>query len=218
MSDDFTEILRKATAEMGCSLGPEEIALFEAYRRELLFWNSRVNLVSLKEPEDLPVKHIADSLSALPFLPASAAALLDLGSGAGFPGIPLKIVRRPLRVFLLESSRRKISFLKTVIRSLGLEDAAAIHARAEELPAHFQGRFDAVISRAALKLPEFIRIAAPLVSPGGIVIAMKGRDPREEIEEAIRQERRTGTRFAAKRGLRLPILGEERNIVVFSKS
>ncbi|HPL62997.1 MAG TPA: 16S rRNA (guanine(527)-N(7))-methyltransferase RsmG [Syntrophales bacterium] len=217
MADDFPHILKQAAAELGCALGQEEIALFEAYRRELLFWNGKMNLVSLKAPEDLPVKHIADSLSALPFIPEAAVGLLDLGAGAGFPGIPLKIVRPRLHLLLLESSRRKVSFLKTVIRALDLENAEAINARAEELSSDFRERFDVVISRAALKLPEYIRIAAPLVRPGGILIAMKGKNPRAEMEEAVRLEKRTGTRLDTSRGLRLPILGNERNIVVFSK-
>ncbi|MDD2672836.1 MAG: 16S rRNA (guanine(527)-N(7))-methyltransferase RsmG [Syntrophales bacterium] len=217
MRNDFSAILRRATGEMGIPLGPDETAKLDIYRRELLFWNGKMNLVSLKAPEDLPVKHIADSLSALPFIPEAAVGLLDLGAGAGFPGIPLKIVRPRLHLLLLESSRRKVSFLKTVIRVLALENAEAINARAEELSADFRERFDVVISRAALKLPEYISIAAPLVRPGGILIAMKGKNPRAEVEEAVRLENRTGTRLDTVRGWRLPILGNERNIIVLSK-
>lgn len=157
--------------------------LFERYLELLLKWSRTYNLTAITDPEEIRVKHFEDSLSLLPFLP-SAGRLLDIGTGAGFPGIPIKIERPDLEVVLLDSQRKKISFCAEVIRRLGLQKISACHGRAED-PKTIKalGFFEAAISRALFSIPDFLKIAKPYLQPGGIAIAMKGENWMEEYAE-----------------------------------
>ena len=118
MEERVSQILSEAANALGMALGKGELSLFAAYYAELLAWNNKINLVSAKSERDIIIKHFIDSLTLLPYIKHETCRVLDIGSGAGFPGIPLKIAVNSLKVFLLESSRKKTSFLKHVIRSL----------------------------------------------------------------------------------------------------
>ena len=144
---------------------------------ELLVWNNKFNLFSTKSDRDIIIKHFIDSLTLLPYIKYETSRVLDIGSGAGFPGIPLKIALNSLKVFLLESSRKKSSFLKHVIRSLRLTDAAVINNRTEFLMEDdtYRDYFQVVTSRATVKLPEFLQLGAFFLAPEGLLIAMKGK-------------------------------------------
>lgn len=132
----------------------------------LLKWNARVNLTAITDPAEIQVKHIEDSLALLPSI-KQACSLLDLGSGAGFPGIPLKIARPDLRVVLVEATRKKVSFLQSAIVELGLVEIAAECGRAEDTSLSQRlGTFDIVVSRATWKLAEFISLALPYLGAG----------------------------------------------------
>ena len=219
LEQDFINTLITAAAAIGLPLSDREISLYRDFRRELLVWNSRMNLISIKTPLDLPIKHCIDSLLAAPFVHKQDGSLLDIGSGAGFPGIPLKIAIPSLSVSLLDSSRKKTSFLHAVIARLRLEKISVIQGRIEQLAVEPQyiGAFDTVISRAAFKLTELITLGSLLLSPDGQLIAMKGRDIKVELEDAQRVAERTGLRASSCREVRLPVLGDKRNIVVFSR-
>jgi 16S rRNA (guanine527-N7)-methyltransferase len=154
MEKKLSQILSEAANAMGIALGKGEHSLFAAYYGELLAWNRKINLVSVKSDRDIIIKHFIDSLTLLPYIRHNTCRVLDIGSGAGFPGIPLKIAVNSLKVFLLESSRKKSSFLKHVIRSLDLTDTVVIHNRAELLMDEaYRGFFQIVTSRATFKLP-----------------------------------------------------------------
>lgn len=148
---------------------------------EMLFWNKKTNLTAITDPYEVAVKHMIDSAAVLPLL-TPGSSLLDLGSGGGFPGIPLKILCPGLKVTLVDASRKKVSFLKHVIRTRSLKDIGAFHARGEELARDeaFRGAFDVVISRAFSALDVFVPMALPFLKPDGRIIAMKGRDNEEE--------------------------------------
>lgn len=165
-----------AAGHMGVSISDPELSLLFKYEEELLRWNEKINLVSLKNREDLWTKHFLDSLAAARFIEKQSGRLLDLGTGGGFPGLPLAIVLPELKLYLLEASRKKSSFLKQVIRLLELQAATVINDRVEKVSAapHFQNYFDTVISRAAFKLPDMVRYAAYFLAPDGIMIALKG--------------------------------------------
>ena len=130
MEQRVSQKLSEAANVLGIALGDRETSLFAAYYGELLAWNNKINLISAKSERDIIIKHFIDSLTLLPYIKDETCRVLDIGSGAGFPGIPLKIAVSSLKVFLLESSRKKTSFLKHVIRSLDLTDAVVIHNRA----------------------------------------------------------------------------------------
>lgn len=217
MDGDFRKILVRAAGEMGIVLPEDRLALFETYRETLLLWNSRMNLVSLQSDLDLPVRHFADSLTLLPRLPAGPGSLLDIGSGAGFPALPVRILRPDLRVTLLEASRKKCSFLKELTRRLGLQDVTVLNARLEELlkqPA--RPSFDIITSRATLKLPELIEKGLPLLKNGGFLAAMKGPGLDEEIA-ALESLKSVDFRVVANVAFSLPLTGDRRHVLLVDK-
>jgi 16S rRNA (guanine527-N7)-methyltransferase len=176
-----------------------------------------MNLVSLQSELDLPVRHFIDSLTVLPYLPAGSGTLLDIGSGAGFPAIPVKIFRKDLHVTLLEASRKKCSFLKEVIRRLGLRDVEILNCRLEELLKKAPlPSFDRIVSRATLKLPVLVALGVPLLKPGGILAAMKG--PGHEAETAALNSSKNKTfQIVGNYSLTLPVTGDRRHIILVDK-
>lgn len=157
--------------------------MFERYLQLLLKWNKTYNLTSITDPKEIQIKHFEDSLAPLPFL-ANGARLLDIGTGAGFPGIPLKISKPNLDVVLLDSQRKKISFCEAVIRELKLTGIKAVHGRSDDAQIQKQAdHFDVVISRATFSIADFLSEAVPFLKANGCAIAMKGRNWEEEYKE-----------------------------------
>ena len=178
-------LLEEGAQELGVKLGKEECDLFLAYLGELAEWSRRINLTAIKKETDIVCRHFLDSLSADRFL-EDGKRLLDIGSGAGFPGIPLKIVRPSLEVVLIDGVGKKVAFMKNVIRRLGLSGIEAVHGRIEEkgLIERYGGTFDVVLSRAFAELGDYLTLAAPYVKAGGWVIAVKGPRGDRELEAA----------------------------------
>jgi len=174
----FTDLLSQASQEVGVTVSDTQIELFWLYLRELLEWNRTFNLTSIQDPEDIVIKHFADSLTPLPYLDFTGQ-LLDIGPGAGFPSIPLKIAAPELRIHLVEARRKKVSFLKHIIRTLKLKSITAVHSRLEhlELPDH---PFQTIVSRAFLRLEPLLKLASPLLEPGNTLIAMLGPTTNED--------------------------------------
>jgi len=171
--------------QFGIVLTSAQVDAFQAYFRELVAWNERVNLTAIVEYDAVVVKHFLDALSLAPVV-RDAKSLIDIGSGAGFPGLPLKIVRPDLRVTLLEAIGKKTAFLNHIIAMLELRDITAIHARAEDLghkPEHRE-RYDAALGRAVAELATLAEYALPFLRIGGIFVAQKGVQVEEEIERA----------------------------------
>lgn len=219
MENNLQKILSEASSAIGVILGEREIALFQEYYRELIFWNNKFNLVSVKSALDIPIKHFVDSLTPLQFMENKSGSLLDIGTGAGFPGIPLKIAMNSLKISLLDSSRKKTSFLKNIIRKLRLDHTTVINRRVELLMKDetYRGAFDVVISRASFKLPQFLEIGAYFIPPGGALIAMKGADIHKELEQAEEISRKVGLEHTGCHEIRLPITGDFRNIIIYKK-
>jgi len=215
----LAELLSGASALTGLVPGKREVLLFESYRKEILFWNNKMNLVSVKSPLDLPVKHFIDSLTAAPYFPRKDATVLDIGAGAGFPGIPLKICMGALKLYLLESQRKKASFLKHIVRKLDLRDATVIHRRTEDLirEGSYREFFDTVISRATVKLPKLLEMGGYFLSPDGILIAMKGAAVEKELRDALDSLPLNRMVFLDARDLSLPETAIGRKIFVFKK-
>jgi 16S rRNA (guanine527-N7)-methyltransferase len=216
----LAELLSGASPLTGLVPAEREISLFESYRKEILFWNNKMNLVSVKSSLDLPVKHFIDSLTVAPYLPRKDVMVLDIGAGAGFPGIPLKICMGSLKLYLLESQRKKASFLKHIIRKLDLHDVTVIHKRAEGIigEGSYREFFDTVISRATLKLPKLIVMGGYFLSAGGILIAMKGAGVEKELRDALDLCPSNRMVFLDARDLFLPETADRRKIVIFKKT
>ena len=177
--------IEEAALRAGLCLAPSQIEQIDRFVEHLKTENQKYNLTSIVEDEDIAIRHLEDSWHVAALL-SPHSRLLDVGTGAGFPGLALKIVRPDLHVTLLDATRKKISFLEETIRRLDLETVTAIHGRAEELgrdPA-FREQYDHVVARAVTSLPVLVELCLPLVKQGGSFIAMKGKD--NEIEQAKR--------------------------------
>ena len=160
---------------------PERAAAFNRYAEMLRERNEKINLTAITEPEEVKVKHFLDSCSAAELLPGGAS-VLDVGSGAGFPGLPLKIVRPDLTVTLLDSVNKKVAFVSEVVAELKLSGVTAVHARIEDFP--HKGEYDAVVSRAVAELSTLAEYALPFVKIGGAFIAYKSEKAESEAEAA----------------------------------
>jgi len=215
--EDLSILLIKGVRKLGLSLTAEQVSSFKKYLREIKIWGARFNLVSRKDDREIILKDFLDSLTVLKYL-SQEASLVDLGSGAGFPGIPLKIVRPDLGVVLLESKQKKVYFLKNIIRILGLEGVEA-HLSLEgrirvESPL---GLFDYVISRAFGPLLKFSAKALPLIKPGGVLIAMKGKKGEEDLQRNLLALEKMGLKKAFLDHFPLPFLGHERILIGLKK-
>ena len=148
--------LKESAHKLGIVLSNGQLSQFNVYQQELLRWNAKTNLISAKSAREIEERHFLDSLTALAFIDQPDARIIDIGCGAGFPGIPLKIAAPGLHLYLLETNRKKVSFLKHIIRSLNLPDTFVLHERVENLLkiAPWKDFFDVLISRAAFKLTE----------------------------------------------------------------
>jgi 16S rRNA (guanine527-N7)-methyltransferase len=172
----ITEILSPLRPD----LSAEQLALFETYYAMLADWNTRVNLTAITEPEDVAKKHFLDSLAAAPYLKPNAS-IVDVGTGAGFPGLPLLIFRPDLKVTLMDSLQKRLVFLEAVCKELKLK-AELVHARAEDAGQNpkYREKFDVALTRAVSALPVLCELTLPLVKVGGTSIAYKG-DSAEEL-------------------------------------
>ena len=176
---DMKDLLKKALPQA------DETALdrFEIYHRLLSEWNERMNLTAITDPVAVAEKHFADSLAALPYL-KPGMKVVDVGTGAGFPGVPLLIMEPGLELTLADSLQKRLTFLDALLKELGLK-AALVHGRAEDLGQNklYREQFDAALSRAVANLPVLLELTTPFVRVGGTAIAYKG-DADQELESA----------------------------------
>jgi len=176
----------------GVTISKRQFEQFAFFKTQILSWNTKMNLTAITEEPDFTVKHFIDSLTVLPFLPLNAN-VLDLGTGAGFPGIPIRIMRPDISLTLLDSLRKRVFFLLETITLLGLDRVDCIHARAEEYAAPSRhansskilSLFDICTARAVAKLDKLAVYAMPLLKHGGLLLAMKGPNVNEEITESM---------------------------------
>lgn len=206
------ELLCEGALRMGVELSPAMAGLFMRYLSELKVWNRKINLTSLREDSDIVIGHFLDSVSAARFVPAGSR-LLDIGSGAGFPGIPIKIVSPSVDVTLLESAHKKVTFMREVIRALGLEGVTAVWGRAEDEGNGIERRgFDRVITRAVGPIPNMLRLSEPYLATGGRILLMRGRRGGDEWEAAEARMKK-GFRLAERSEFKLPFGGQSRVIL-----
>jgi 16S rRNA (guanine527-N7)-methyltransferase len=189
-----------------------QVDQLERYLACLLHWNRRISLVSQKDPAVILDKHFADSLHAAETC-RGAESLLDVGAGAGFPGLPISIARPDLQVTLVDSSRKKVSFLVDAIRAAGVGNARAVEARVPDLPAQNRRPYDLVICRALMTVGEFLPQVHRLVRPDGRVLMMKGPRYAREVSEASVH----GYRPLPSREYRLPD-GSHRIMLAFQRT
>jgi len=217
------EPLIAGARELSVTLTDRHLAAFEACYRELLEWNQRFNLTAVTDREGVLVRHFLDSLSCLKVLPraelSAGARVIDVGTGAGFPGLPLKIVCPSMRLTLLEATRKKVTYLEHVVHELGLKGVEVIHGRAEDLgrdPAHRE-RYDWALARAVAEMPTLAEYLLPLVRVGGAALAQKGEGAAAEVHGTDAAIATLGGRVRQLLPVELRGLAETRYLVVVDK-
>ena len=179
------DILKTGALRLGIELSEHQLAQFQKYMDMLLYFNQNMNLTAITDEEEVQVKHFLDSITPLITDIPEGTSLIDIGAGAGFPSLPLKIARPDLRVTMLDSLNKRVGFLNEVIAALGLNGIGAVHLRAEDGGrGALRESFDTAVARAVADLAVLAEYALPFVKVGGRFIAMKGTDPEEEINGA----------------------------------
>jgi len=182
-STKWKNVIYDGAKDLEIQIDRMKIDQFVIHASELLKWSQKTNLTAISDPFEIAVKHFLDSIAPARFIPPDTS-LLDVGSGGGFPGIPLKIMIPSLSVTLIDASRKKVSFLKHVIRMLGLINIEAYHVRAQDLSkdCRVHTAYDVIISRALSSMVNFVQMSLPLLATHGVIIAMKGKITDKEIE------------------------------------
>ena len=213
-SGEWQGFIIDSARKLGIEIDETVTAPFSVYASELLTWNRKINLTAITNPKDIAAKHFLDSLAPAEFIP-EGARLLDIGSGAGFPGIPLKILKPSTSALLIDAVRKKINFLKHALRILNLEGIEARRIRTEDLLKDPDNafNFDVIISRALSDLSLFVKNALPLLAKQGVIIAMKGKIDSEELD-AVREDVPGGNYSLEIEKYVLPSLGDPRSLVI----
>ncbi len=216
-SQQSGQFLLRGTEALGIALSQRQVENFLSYIDLIQFWNSKFNLTAIRSTSLIVRHHFIDSLAIAPFT-GPDKRLMDIGSGAGFPGIPLKIISPDKEITLVDSQRKKINFMREVIRDLNLKGVEVIEARAEELNPSKNGLFGETVARAFGSLDQFLQISAGLLTPGGQGLFMSG--PKGPTAYTHIKDKCIGEGFIKSRieSYRLPIGNEHRTLLIFSKN
>jgi len=215
--------LKSAAKELGLELSPAQLERFETYYRELITWNKRANLTTITAYEEVQLKHFLDSLTVVLALPAQAIGrnlrIIDVGTGAGLPGIPLKIVFPRVELTLLEATSKKAAFLRHIVQKMGLDGVEVVVGRAEEVAhqAQYREKFDIVLSRAVAALPTLVELTLPFCAVGGSFIAQKKGTIDDEISRANKAISLLGGNLREAKKVALTSLPDERYLVIIDK-
>ncbi len=209
------DILARGLPQLGVS--PDIIPRLEEFSRLLLEKNQVMNLTAITEPDQVATLHLLDSLSLLPLADFAGKTAVDVGTGAGFPGVPLAIAVPESRITLLDSLGKRVDFLRESCAALGLSNAVCVHARAEEFAGDRRESFDLAVSRAVAALPVLCELCLPLVKPGGAFIAMKSVDCGRELAEAETAIRLLGGRLRDTVDYTIPTTGIVHRAVIVEK-
>jgi len=215
---DLSQLLERSLLKIGVVLPPPVQARLLLLQDELLRWTARVNLTAITDPEEAIEKHLVDSLTILGDIDPTGR-LLDLGSGGGFPGLPLRLAAAELRVLSVDAVLKKITFQRHMVRQFGLDGFVPWHGRAEEVPARVDlaAGFDRIVSRAFTSLEQFARLALPCLAQNGRIVAMKGAEGEGELGQAEPVLAELGLFVVECRGLTLPVSGARRTVIVLGR-
>lgn len=218
LKEEFSKKMQEYSKRIGISLHVEQINQFYHYMQLLLEWNEKINLTAITEPEEIILKHFVDSMTIASYIEKNTK-LIDVGTGAGFPGIPLKIIREDIEITLLDSLNKRVNFLKEVIEQLGLNQIKAIHSRVEEIGKdnNYRETFDYATSRAVANLSTLAEYLIPLVKIQGCCISMKGPNIEEEIQQSKKAISILGGKIEKIEKFQLPRSDIDRNIVMIRK-
>jgi len=215
---NIENLLKEGVMNFGLPLTDTQVKEFFKYMEILLEWNQKVNLTAIEDEREIVIKHFIDSLSILPYFENKENKLIDVGTGGGFPGIPVKIVFGNVKVTLLDSLEKRVKFLNEAISALKLNGINAVHGRAEDFGAAKEHRekYDISVARAVASLPVLLEYCLPFVKPGGLFIAMKGSSI-EEIDSSDKALKILGGENEKIDTLQLTFSEAKRNIVLVRK-
>ncbi|SFS75958.1 16S rRNA (guanine(527)-N(7))-methyltransferase RsmG [Paenibacillus sp. 453mf] len=219
--DQIQQQLQDRLDSHGISLTEKQLEQFELYFKELVSWNEKMNLTGITEREQVYTKHFYDSVSLSFYVDMNKIhTLADIGSGAGFPGIPLKICYPHLKLTIIDSLNKRINFLQHIVDTLGLTEVELIHGRAEELGRRtgYRDHYDLVTARAVARLAVLNEFCLPFVRKDGIFAAMKGSDPTEELQDAEFSLKELKARVIDTHAFQLPVEESARHIIVIGKT
>lgn len=218
--DKTAHLLREAAALLDCELSDHQVDRFIIYLKEIRIWNKRINLTTIDKPEDIVLKHFIDSLACLKAISLPPRLkVLDLGAGAGFPGIPLAIYQPEVELTLLDSKRKRIEFLDHLKDVLGLPELKILWGRAEEYgrdQAQREG-YELVLSRAVSSLNVMVELSLPFLQAGGKFLSMKGKEVAQEVEAARGAIGLLGGKLEEIREITLPIIHQKRHLILIKK-
>lgn len=220
---NFTDNLAVQLEAAGFTVTEKQLEQFTTYYEMLIETNKSLNLTAITDPHEVAVKHFVDSLTALDegqIVFKTGATLLDLGTGAGFPGIPLAIMRPDLKITLFDSLQKRLTFLESVIKALHISNVTTLHGRAEDLShmAAHRATYDIVTSRAVARLPILLEWALPYVKQNGYMVALKGAAYEEELQEAKKALQILKGTVDRVKPVQLPTLADKRAIIYVRKT
>ena len=213
---DQQRLIRYA-AQVGVELSAPAAEKCAVYAARLVEWNQKMNLTAITDPEGMLIKHYLDSLTAVPCLPAGAKTLIDVGTGAGFPGMVLRILEPDFDLTLLDSLGKRVDWLRETCDDMGLSRVTCVHARAEEFAGEHRQAYDMATSRAVAALPLLSELALPLVKVGGCFLAMKSVDSDAEIDSARGAIGQLGGKIEAIRDYTIPGTDVTHRVVIIRK-
>ncbi len=211
---EMEKALQAGLQELGLDLSSQTQSRLCDFGRAVIAQNEVMNLTAITQPDQVALLHLADSLSVLKAQPLEGKTLIDVGCGAGFPGVPLKIACPEMKLTLLDSLGKRMNWLEQVLPTLGV-DAKCVTARAEEAVSACREQYDFATSRAVARLPILLELTAPYVKVGGAVLAMKGMAARQELEESANAIRRLGLKL--EKVHTFPIDGTAHSVIVLRK-
>ncbi len=219
MTDENIKLLIDSAKALGIDITDEMEKGFSLYFDKLIKWNERINLTAITDERDVVIKHFIDSLTIIKYLPDGVKSLIDVGTGAGFPGVPVKIIKRNISLTLLDSLEKRIRFLNELVSEIHLTDVNIIHGRAEDLARNPQHReaYDVGTARAVASLTVLSEYILPFIKPGGLFIAMKGSEVKRELDDAQKAISILGGRLESVENFLLPSQNIERNIILIKK-
>lgn len=218
MNKDFKNKMIELAKMINVELTEEQIINFFEYMNLLLEWNEKINLTAITDVNDIILKHFIDSMTIVKYLKENNT-MIDVGTGAGFPGIPIAIIDKTKKITLLDSLNKRINFLNEVSRELNINNIETIHGRAEELGQNKKYReyYDVAVSRAVANMTTLLEYLLPFVKVGGICICMKGSDIEQELDQAKFAINELGGEILSKEKFELPGSDMERNIIIIKK-
>jgi 16S rRNA (guanine527-N7)-methyltransferase len=219
VSSATEQVLVTGAERLGLTLSATALRAFEIYTRELMEWSARLNLTGHRGRREIEIYHYLDSLSLFQTGHLTPGReILDVGSGAGFPGLPLRIVEPSLGVTLIEASRKKAVFLRHLLRSLGIEDVAVVTGRAEDRAREHGAAYDIVLSRAVAGMEKVCTWSAPLLREGGLFLFQKSRGVAEELRSTGAALAEAGLSVREVLSLEVPYLERSRSVVIIEKT